>query len=86
MLIMHQDLHLFLYGIQSLKLHTHTHKAERRACGETISQRIEDHPDFLDFILFSDEANLNLSDHVNKQNTVCAFSLKLSPMNINIVS
>lgn len=68
MRIIHQDLQLFPYKIQILQLQTDANKAERLAFGQTISQRIEDHPDFLDVIFFSDEANFHLSGHVNKQN------------------
>jgi len=38
--------------IQILQLQTDSNKAERRVFGQTISQRIEDYPDFLDFIFF----------------------------------
>ncbi len=47
MRIMPQDLHLFPHKIQMLQRQTDANKAERNAFGQTISQRIEDHPDFL---------------------------------------
>jgi len=47
---------------------TNANKAEQRAFGQTISHRIEDHPEFLDFIFFCDEANFHLSGYVNKHN------------------
>jgi len=50
MRIMHRDLHLFPYEIQISQLQTDANKIERCAFGQTVSQRIEDHPDFLDFI------------------------------------
>ena len=66
--IINQDLEVLPYKMQILQLKTDANKAERLAFGQTISQRIEDHPDFLDFIFFSDEANFHLSVHVNKRN------------------
>jgi len=54
MRIMHHDLHLCPYKIQILQLQADTNKAERRAYEQIISHRIEDHPDFLDFIFFSE--------------------------------
>jgi len=48
--IKYQDLHLFPHKIQLLQLQMDVNKPERRAYGQTISQRIEDHPDLLDFI------------------------------------
>jgi len=44
--IMHQDLHLFPYKKQILQFQSDANKAERRAFGQTISQLIEDHPNF----------------------------------------
>jgi len=41
------------YKIQILQLQTDANKVERRAFGQTISKRIENHPDFLDLIFFS---------------------------------
>jgi len=49
---MHQDLHRFPYKIQILQLQTDAKKAERRAFGQTVSHRIEDHPEFLHIIFF----------------------------------
>ena len=66
--IIHQDLHMFPYKIQVLQAQTEGNKAERLAFCQNISQQIEDHPDLLDLIFFSDEANFHLSGHVNKQN------------------
>jgi len=59
---------LIPYKIQILQLQTVANNAQRRSVVQTISQRIEDHPDFLDFIFFNDEANFRLSGYVNKQN------------------
>ena len=68
MRIMHQDLHMFPYKIQILQAQTAVNKAERLAFCQSISRRIEDHPNFLDLIFFSDEAHFHLSGQVNKQN------------------
>jgi len=40
---MHLDLHLCPYKIQILQLQADANKAERRAYGQTITHRIEDH-------------------------------------------
>jgi len=58
--IMHQDLHLFPYKIHILQLQTNANKVERRAFVRTMSQRIKDHPYFLDFNFVSDEPNFHL--------------------------
>ena len=68
MRIMHQDLHMFPYKIQIVQAQTATNKAERLAFCQSISRRIEDHPNIMDLIFFSDEAHFHLSGHVNKQN------------------
>jgi len=60
MLILHQGLQLFPYKIKILQLQCDANKAERRGFRQNISQGIEVHPDFLDFIFFSDEANFHL--------------------------
>jgi len=70
---MHQDLHLFPYKIQILQLQTDANRAERRAVGQTTSQRITDYPGVLNFIFFSDEANSHLDSHVNKQTVRFSF-------------
>jgi len=43
MRIVHQDLRLFLHKIQILQLQTNANKAEKRAFGQTTSQRINVH-------------------------------------------
>ena len=65
---MHQNLHMFPYKIQILKAQTAADKAERIAFSQSIISRSEHHPNFLDLILFSDEANFHLSGQFNKQN------------------
>jgi len=65
---MHQDLHLFPYKIQILQLQTYANKAERRAFAGSISQRIEDYPDFLNFIFSVTRQIYHLSGHMNKEN------------------
>jgi len=61
---MHQYLHLFPYKKQILQLQTDA----KKVFDQTVSQRIEDNPDFLDFFFhfFSDEENLLLSGLVKK--------------------
>jgi len=57
--------------MQILQLQTDSNKDERCAIGQTISQRIEDHPGLLDFIFFNEEANFHLTSNVDKQNMRC---------------
>ena len=59
---------MFLYKIYILQAQTAANKAERLAFCQSISWRIEDHPNFLDLIFFSDEAHFHLIGKVNKQN------------------
>ena len=59
---------MFPYKIQILQAQTAANKADRLAFCQSISQRIEDHPNFLDLIFFSDEARFHLSGQVNKPN------------------
>ena len=66
--IMRQDLNLFPYKIQILQAQTAANKEERQNFCVNISQRIENQPNLLDLIFFSDEAHFHLSGHVNKQN------------------
>jgi len=48
--VMHQDFHLFPYKTQILQ--HGSDKNKRLAIGQTISQRIEEHPGFLNVIFF----------------------------------
>ena len=54
--------------MQILQKQTDVNKEERSEFCQTISERIENNPDDLGLILFSDEAHFHLSGHVNKQN------------------
>jgi len=51
MRIMYQDPHLLAFKVQILQLQTAMHTAEREAFGQTISQPIEDDPDFLELFV-----------------------------------
>lgn len=66
--ILRMDLHLFPYKIQILQAQTAANMVERHNFCLTTSQRIEDNPNFLSLVFFSDEAHFYLSGHVNKQN------------------
>ena len=59
---------MFPQKIQILQAQTTANKAKRFAFCQSISRRIEDHPDFLDLIFFSDEAHFHLSGQVKKHN------------------
>ena len=65
---MRQDLNLFPYKIQILQAQTAANKEEGRNFCVNISQRIENQPNLLDLIFFSDEVHFHLSGHVIKQN------------------
>ena len=81
------DFCLFVY-----KIHTHCttsdqckYAAERRVFRQIINQRIEDHPDFFNFICFSDEAHFHISGHADKQNMqIYIFGLRFRLMSISI--
>ena len=66
--IIHRDLKLFPYKVQVLQAQTQANKDQRYEFGQEISERIENNPELLDVLLFSDEAHFHLSGHVNKQN------------------
>ena len=66
--IIHGDLKLFPYKVQVLQAQTQANKDQRYEFGQEISKWIENNPELLDVLLFSDEAHFHLSGHVNKQN------------------
>ena len=66
--IIHDDLKLFPYKVQILQAQTQANKTERYEFGQKINERIENDPQLLDCLLFSDEAHFHLSGHVNRQN------------------
>jgi hypothetical protein len=66
--IIHCDLQLFSYKVQILQAQTEANKTQRFEFGQNISERIENDPQLLNCLLFSDEAHFHLSGHVNKQN------------------
>ena len=67
-IIIHNDLKLFPYKVQIIEKQTDANKQERSEFCHSISERIENNPDDLGLILFSDKAHFHLSGHVNKQN------------------
>ena len=54
--------------MQIFQAQTKANKNERFDFGQTISEHIENDPQLLNNLLFSDEAHFHLSEHVNKQN------------------
>ena len=66
--IIHDDLKLFPYKVQILQAQTQANKTERYEFDQKTSKRIENDPQLLDCLLFSDEAHFHLSGHVNRQN------------------
>jgi len=66
--IIQWDLHLLPYYIQILQFQTDANKAESHAFGQTISQRIKDHPGFLNFCLKVMRETFHLNGHVIKWN------------------
>ena len=67
-IIIHNDLKLFPHKVQIIEKQTDANKQERSEFCHSISERIENNPDDLGLILFSDKAHFHLSGHVNKQN------------------
>ena len=67
-IIIHNDLKLFPYKVQIIEKQADANKQERSEFCHSISERIENNPDDLGLILFSDKAHFHLSGHVNKQN------------------
>ena len=66
--VIHNDLKLFPYKVQTLQKQTDTNKEERSGFCQTINERTENKPGDLGLIVFSDEVHFHLSGHVNKQN------------------
>lgn len=64
------DLHLYPYKIQIKQTLTDQDKAKRVEMCEWFSDAIEENPNFLDDVWFSDEAHFLLSGHVNSKNNV----------------
>ena len=54
--------------MQILQAQTQANKHQPFDFCQEISERIENNPDLLDVLLFSDKAHFRLSGHVNKQN------------------
>ena len=59
--IIHNDLKLFPNKVQILQKQTDVNKEERSEFCQTISERIENNPDDLGLILFSDKAHFHLT-------------------------
>ena len=60
-IIIHNDLKLFPYKVQIIEKQTDANKQERSEFCHSISERIENNPDDLGLILFSDEAHFHLT-------------------------
>ena len=68
--ILKSDLHLYPYKIQIKQKLTEADMEKRVTMCEWFCDTIEDNPDFLDHVWFSDEAHFLLSGHVNSKNNV----------------
>ena len=68
--ILIKDLHLYPYRIQIKQKLTPADKEKRVEMCNWFTETIEDNPDFLEDVWFSDEAHFNLSGHVNIKNNV----------------
>ena len=68
--ILTKDLHLYPYRIQVKQKLTAADKEKRVKMCNWFSDKIEDEPDFLDNVWFTDEAHFLLSGHVNNKNNV----------------
>ena len=68
--VLKADLHLYPYQIQIKQKLTEAVMAKRVTVCEWFCDTIEDNPDFLDHVWFSDEAHFLLSGHVNSKNNV----------------
>lgn len=68
--ILEQDLHLYPYRIQIKHKLTQRDKDMRVAMCRWFCDKIDEDPDFLDDVWFSDEAHFLLSGHVNSKNNI----------------
>ena len=68
--VLKADLHLYPYQIQIKQMLTEADMAKRVTMCEWFCDTIEDNPDFLDHVWFSDETHFLLSGHVNSKNNV----------------
>lgn len=79
--ILQYEFELFPYKIQILQRQTDGNKAERLAFCRDISLMIENDPDIMNLIFFSNEAHCHLS--IKK---TCVSGVSVSPMNTPIVN
>ena len=68
--ILVKDLHLYPYIIQIKHKLAEGDKEKRVNLCRWFCDRIDDNPDFLDDVWFSDEAHFLLSGHVNSKNSI----------------
>ena len=68
--VLKAGVHLYPYQIQIKQKLTEADMAKRVTMCEWFCDTIEDNPDFLDHVWFSDEAHFLLSGHVNSKNNV----------------
>ena len=66
--ILKQDIKMFPYKIQILQTQTDANKAMRVEFSRQMAERIENDPDLLENLIFTDEAHVELSGYINKQN------------------
>ena len=66
--ILKQDIKMFPYKIQILQTQTDANKAMRVEFSRQMAERIENDPDLLENLIFTDEAHVELSVYMNKQN------------------
>ncbi|KAI8115008.1 hypothetical protein CVS40_12678 [Lucilia cuprina] len=67
--ILHKNLHLFPYKVQSTQEHLPQDHLRRRTYANTMLQLAHDNPGFHEKIIMSDEAHFHLNGYVNKQNS-----------------
>ena len=63
-----KDLRLFPYKISIGQVLTEQHKQSRYLFSQWLLKRIEEEPNFLGSIVWSDECSSSLNGHVNRQN------------------
>ena len=68
--ILKNDLQLYPYKIQIKQTLTQSDMAKRVEMCLWFESKIEENPDFLQNVWFSDEAHLSLSGHINSKNFV----------------
>ena len=68
--VLHQDLNVFPYRLQVLHTLTQIDKDKRVEMSEWLAKKIEDSPNWIRRVWFSDEAHFKLNGDVNSKNAV----------------